>query len=61
MKTPYFITNEYQFKNVLEPLLLEWGYKIHFSSVDWSKCNKLVLNDCGNLGNLWIYQISCIR
>lgn len=57
MNTPYFITNEYQFKNVLEPLLLEWGYKIHFSSIDWSKCNKLVLNDCGNLGNLWIYQI----
>lgn len=55
MKTPYFITNENEYEKILKPLLLEWGYK-SFYNLNWALSDKLVLNSCGNFGELYVYQ-----
>lgn len=56
MKTPYYITNESEFENILKPYLLEWGYTMPYISTNWNICNKLVLNDCGRTGEAGIYE-----
>lgn len=55
--TPYFITNKNEFEEILKPLLLSWGYKMSFGiSPDWKRCDKLILNDDGKLGKIWVYE-----
>lgn len=55
MRTPYFITNKNEYENILKPFLLEWGYE-PFCNLNWALSDKLVLNSCGNFGELYVYQ-----
>lgn len=48
MRTPYFITNENEFFNIIKPKLIEFGYKIRINSNN--DFNLIVLNDCNKLG-----------
>lgn len=55
--TPYFITNEKEYEEILKPLLLSWGYRTSIgTSPNWKRCDKLILNDEGKFGKIWAYE-----
>ena len=48
MKTPYFVTNENEFFNIIKPKLIEFGYEIRTNSTN--EYNIIVLNDVNKFG-----------